>query len=255
MFQSLMDLNAFYRQGYLVTEIDPAVADAMLAEMEREAWVSIHPENNEGADNPYARKYDNRFIAADSLLRPMSPKPLYAAYRDAFMQWASTIFQEFEHADKALLTALAGGQGYHMDLHADAGDRSLFTTLLYLGHGTPEPNPHGGNLELVRVDAHRPHEGDQELLDCIVPVHGRVVIMNNLDPTVYHRVTPFKKPEGFRYQLFGSFGINDEPDWHLDGGVPDACQGVILNPELPLTMGDADKVVALLRNWTSKATN
>lgn len=247
MFTEALDLNAFYRQGYLVTDIALPSADALLAEIEKEAWVWVVPEDNEGEQNPYARTYQSRFVAADSLLRPTAIRPEYAAYRDAFRRWASPIFERFDHADQSLVTALAGGEGYEMDLHADAGDRSLFTTLLYLGHAACEPNEHGGELELVRVDAHNPHGGEQAVLERVVPVHGRLVVMNNLDPTVYHRVLRYTRTDRLRYQVFGSFGINDTPDWHFDTQVPEVWQGQCINPDRPLTMADVEDVARRLR--------
>lgn len=244
MFNTPLDINYFFKNGYFITNIDQIYANKLLSIIKNEVWVKVTPDIEEYSGT-IEKDYKNRYISVGSMLRPMDLNSAYKHYRDSFNKWASPIISKYKTADRVLLSALMGVEGYFMDMHSDVGDRCPFTVLLYLGDEINEMEDVGGNLNIFNVQAEDPHN-HPELIERIAPLHGRLVILNNLDPTIYHSVDPLMK-NAKRYSLLSSFGIDFLPDWSYDYEVDRNMSGQVLNPVAPVSIDGHNDVLNMLK--------
>lgn len=245
MFKECFDIEKFFREGFLVTQIEQKEADALLSDIQKEIWIEVAPDIEE-YNQKIEKDYRKRYIAAHSMLRPTDLRPSYERYQNQFNEWARTIIENYRTANRVLLSALMGVKGYFMDMHSDVGDRCPFTVLLYLGEELTGNPDDGGNLNIFDVDALSPHENPR-LVEAISPTHGKMVILNNLDPTIYHSVDQIKT-DMKRYSILSSFGIDFVPDWKYEFKNDINWSGQVLNPGAPISIdGHSDALKMLNR--------
>lgn len=259
MIDRPLDLNKFYREGFVETVIEKEMADRILLDLERESWFQISPDS-QAASEEIEKDYRNRFIAARSMLRPNDLPDSYAEYGEKFRAWASPLMTQYRTAHKCLVSALYGAKGYYMDMHTDAGDRCPFTVILYLGGSLPETEDVGGNLNIYEVNLSNPKHNPRKK-HSIKPTHGKLAVLNNLDPTIYHSVDPLTR-DVTRYQLLSSFGIDETPTWEFPLKKDPSLSGKILNPGGVPSLGIDDHPTALRilaecdqRGWTLPSLN
>lgn len=233
MFKEPLDIQRFFETGYFVTELPESEADRLLEDIRKEIWIEVAPDV-EDYSNLIEKDYKNRYIAAHSMLRPNDLRESYKRYQREFNEWAFPIIKHYKTANRILLSALMGVKGYFMDMHSDVGDRCPFTVLLYLGEDLREHQDQGGNLNIFDVTADNPHENPR-LIEKIVPSHGKMVILNNLDPTIYHSVDEIKT-DIRRYSILSSFGIDFVPDWQYEFKTDRNMSGQVLNPGVPISI-------------------
>lgn len=242
MIDQPMDMNAFYEQGFLETVIEKSLADRILSDLKKEWWLQISPDPQSDGEET-EKGYENRYISARSMLRPNDLPESYAEYSKGFCDWAQILISQYATAQRHIISALFGSEGYYMDMHTDAGDRCPFTVILYLGSDLPEDRDIGGNLNIFEVDAHDPKNSFRKK-HSVKPTHGKLAVLNNLDPTIYHSVDPLTENVA-RYQLLSSFGIESLPDWEFPLKEDSSLSGKILNPGGVPSLGIDDHDVAL----------
>lgn len=243
MFKENLDIERFFKEGYYVTYIDRKEADSILCDIEKEIWLEVAPDIEEYSKN-IEKDYKKRYIAARSMLRPTDLRSSYERYQSSFNKWAKPIIEKYKTADRVLLSALMGVKGYFMDMHSDVGDRCPFTVLLYLGEDLNGDPSKGGNLNIFDVNAVNPHENPQ-LIEKIAPEHGKMVILNNLDPTIYHSVDEITS-DIKRYSILSSFGIDFVPDWQYEFKDDKNLSGQVLNPGSPISIDGHSEALDML---------
>lgn len=242
-----LDIHKLFRDGYCVGELCAEDADRVYAEMTSEAWIPISP-NPELVNRNGDKYYSNRYIAARSLMQPTNLRSVYAEFMDAVFKWAEPVLKNYAHGDRALVSAFCGVEGYEMALHTDVGDRSVFDVLLYVGNDLSEST--GGALRVCRVDLNNPFDVQSEHLADIYPRHGLIVVLNKLNPTIFHQALTLTGTGIQRYQLFSSFGLAELPEWHYD--FPET-RGFIPSIE-NLTFNDIDKIQEILATHAHSTT-
>lgn len=243
MFSEDFDINKFFKEGYFVSQIDKSTADNIFNDIEKEVWVYVKPEADEYSGK-IEKDYKNRYVSLRSILNPMNHPRSYQAYQDKFNEWAKALLIEYKTAKRVHLSALMGLKGYFMDMHSDVGDRCPFTVLLYLGKDLDDDPQNGGNLNIFEVNVKRPNE-NPVLVESIVPSHGKIVVLNNLDPTIYHSVDEIKTNIK-RYSILSSFGIDVLPDWNYQYEIDSNMSGQVLNPGRPVCIDDHGEVLKFL---------
>ena len=242
MIERKLDITSFYQKGFITEQISEDLADRLLEEMVTETWLKIDPDA-QGPEEEIEKGYRNRFIAARSMLRPNDLPSSYREYKERFQEWAKALIGQYKTADRVLLSALFGSKGYFMGMHTDVGDRCPFTTILYLGKDLNPDEDIGGNLNIFRSDIDDP-KSNPELIRSIRPGHGTLVVLNNIDPTLYHSVDPLQK-NVVRYQILSSFGIDEVPDWEKEIKEDMSLSGKILNPSGGARLGIDDHDIAM----------
>lgn len=243
MFDRKFNINAIFDDGYFVANIFEQEANKILEDIESETWVYVKPDIQENS-GMIEKDYKNRYVALSSILNPTKLPNSYKNYQDNFNKWASPMLKRFKTAKRVHLSALMGQKGYFMDMHSDVGDRCPFTVLLYLGKDFDNNPDLGGNLNIFSVDARNPGE-NPSLIEKIAPSHGKLVILNNLDPTIYHSVD-MVKTEGKRYSILSSFGIDFIPDWDYQYKNDLNMSGQVLNPGSPVFIDDHETILKLI---------
>lgn len=76
----------------------------------------------------------------------------------------------------------------------------------------------------------------------VVPKHGMVVVLNNLDPSIYHEVTPLVKPNSKRFQYIANIGMADKPEWD----IPFKSKPGFYSYKNAARLGDTDAVLEII---------
>lgn len=213
-FTTPISVEDVFEKGYCTTQLSPSIANMLLKQLKRETFVEIQPDA-EGLDISGEKYYKGRFMAARSLLRPNDLRPIYKLFSEEFNKWAHEIMKQYESAEKFNLAAYCGTENYEMEIHTDVGDRSIFDVIAFLGHDFETEND-GGVLEVYRMPIGVDYDTYRDCIGKVIPKHGTVVVLNNLNPTLSHLVTPVKKPSARRYQLIGNYGMIDPPCWEYE---------------------------------------
>lgn len=221
-FKQPLCVDTLYKQGHFVADLTDEYADLLLKQVKRETYVEVQPDV-EGLDIFGDKYYEGRYIAARSLLKPNDLRPAYQRFANQFNEWAKNVLNFYQAKSHYNLSVFCGLEGYKMDIHTDVGDRAIFDTIIFFGHDFSS-HEDGGVLELYKVPIGADEETEAVLVDQIIPTHGKIVVLNNLNPTLFHRVTEVKKKGAKRYQFVANFGMIDPPEWDIEfndvGGFP-----------------------------------
>lgn len=241
IFKDELDINKLFSDGFFETEIPAELADRIYQTMLNEAWIELKPEKKRKLDTS-DKQYFKRHIAAHSILKPAELHDTYAEFIDAFKRYAEPVLTAYRNGDEALITAYCGTDGYEMELHTDVSDRSVIDVILYIGGETEAAKGVGGTLEIVRGSLKNYDHEEKEHLHTVKTTHGKVIILNNLLPYVYHGVPRLEAPGAKRYQLVGNMGLPNAPKWsystkHKTG---------IINPDKPVFLDDIECIVKLM---------
>ncbi len=243
-----IDVQKLYSKGYCVTTLEKKLADKILKQMKKETWIQVQPDASGLEDNFGEKYYSNRFMSAQSLLKPAVLKSPYRSFANRFKTWAEPVLRRFESSSKVNLSAFCGVTGYYMEPHTDVGDRAVFDVIAYFGDDISSESD-GGTLNMFKTNVHDPENRDNlELIEKIVPSHGMVVVLNNLSPIFYHEVTELVKKGAKRYQLIGNFGMLDLPDWEIDFEEKPGFLQTYETGEI----GDSEMILSLLNKYDSK---
>lgn len=190
------------------------MANLLLAQARRETFIEIQPDTDE-ADELGDKYYEGRFMAARSLLKPNDLRPAYKMFSDQFNAWSNCVMKYYEVSETFNLSIYCSIEGYKMDIHTDVGDRSIFDVIVYLGNDF-DTSEDGGVLEIFKVPIGGNEETESVLIEQIIPKHGTIVVLNNLNPTLFHRVTEVTKKGAKRFQIIANFGMIDPPTWNVE---------------------------------------
>jgi hypothetical protein len=194
MIEHKLDVSKFFREGYFETRVASTYwINEIKAQMDREAFEDRIP----NPDKPMGR-YDEVYQLQKPSWdqgRPSNEAPeVYNRFFDAVASdpsfaWFHGVLGPFSH--KTIMTTRirkSGGIGFHHDVK----ESTAIIVLLYLTDSTFSLED-GGFLEMARVGRLKPTAmPDSEMIPFgspIVPQEGKLVFLNNFDPTFVHRVS------------------------------------------------------------------
>jgi len=241
IFKDKLDINQLFRDGYFETEIESVLADRIYETMLNEAWIELKPEKKRALDTS-DKYYFKRHIAARSILKPAELHGTYSEFIEGFKRYAAPVLSAYSNGDEALVTAYCGTDGYEMELHTDVSDRSVIDVILYIGGETEAANGKGGSLEIVRGSLKNYDYEEKQHLHSVKTTHGKVIILNNMLPNIYHGVPRLEAPGAKRFQLVGNMGLPDSPKWSYET----KSRVGMINPERPVLLDDIERIIELM---------
>lgn len=196
------DLNHFFKYGYTVTQLSPALADYMLRLIEAEKFkhvdqeeiyvtyrriASYHPE--------IAKRYPEMWTENDVHVQAFDKikwKDVYTHFwndvlQQEYFSWFKSSFGVFSSFG---MLAHKFNAGEELGWHRDLIEATYFGNILYLGDDDYTKDD-GGYLRVGRVkldDKNSPRLDTLEVLGEILPNHGTLVTVTNLDPCILHDV-------------------------------------------------------------------
>jgi Rps23 Pro-64 3,4-dihydroxylase Tpa1-like proline 4-hydroxylase len=208
MIQGLFDIDFFNKHGYVKASIPKPIADIFLEQMKSEMYQEDTPDE---PDYPgYVEKYyKDRFISSVDLNSQENRSAYKKMLVSSLLSYQRPLVRFYGHGMREDLTnvsAYEGKKGYMMDWHQDIGDRCITESLLYLSDKEWHQD-HGGEFEIARVE--RGDDGKivkRSTVGVIAPVHGDIVIMNNISPHFEHRARPWNG-EHSRYSIITMIGL------------------------------------------------
>lgn len=242
MFQQKLDIENLYDKGFCLSKLDRDIADQIFLEMHKETFIDIQTDKQDKEEpGKYKNYYSSRYIAARSVLQPKNLRPVYQQFADEFIRWSGPIIKKYKSANQTTLSVFCGVEGYQMGLHNDVGDRSVFDVIVFFGHDI-QSKEDGGVLNLYNLVKGDDGKEEKVLVGEVVPQHGLMVVVNNLNPMFCHEVTELKKKGAKRFQFIGNYGMLDCPDWRIDYKEI----GGFVKTDEPMRFNDLSSIVNLL---------
>lgn len=234
-----LDLDQFYAQGFVVTQIDDDVADELFSFLKTQNFLPsskifdvydsnkyesivgsvVEPSFNVTLKDRLKKSWRGLVhpnIWDKGVNGPSAEATPFQSYPDEFQSfWSELASSQYysyftniygEFTQRFMLAhkyEIGQGLGWHHDLT----DSTWFNNILFLGDDdfTEED---GGFLGIAdcRIDIDGfPMEGTIRNLRNVAPKHGTLVTMNNMHPRLLHRVEPLSRPKN-RYTLSCQFG-------------------------------------------------
>lgn len=188
MIEQPFDLNTIFDDGFQIRHLPKELTDYYVRCVRREQYVDDPFEGYENAS--YKEKHiRNRQFGKWSL--DHMPPDIYQELADSFQAMAQPLMRLYQHGKdikENQITLMKAKHGYSMGWHEDISDNSCFIGFVYL---VPDDLTFadGGQLEIARVK--RDSQGgviDREILACITPTNGMLILMENQTTRFQHRV-------------------------------------------------------------------
>ena len=184
-----MDLKDFFKNGFYLRKIDPSACEALLRSVRSTQFIRSEDYRDVGYKPPLIANWDDL------------NEPIVAAHNcnaDLRSQWHSfrallspleSLYGEF-NTGSVLVNKFPSGHG--MNWHSDTVDTTFVQMLIYLSADV-FTHLDGGYLQVSQGRVDNAGVVDKNTLGGstdILPNNGTVVVMNNLVPTMVHRVEP-----------------------------------------------------------------
>jgi hypothetical protein len=228
----------FYASGFTILRIEQATADFLLKTIQRESFLPVssvfdvyasktvstrngqvvEPEFNvkireslkdywKGVAHPQIWKngVNGDFSSVSPFVEyPEALKSFWSDFSEQNLKWFSKTWGPFDHMG---LLAHNYSTGQSLGYHHDLSDSTQINCIGYLGDADFSEGD-GGYLEIAECDVDGyglPIEGTIKTVYKVMPNHGTVVVMDNTNPRLLHRVEPLKSPK-LRITLSCQFG-------------------------------------------------
>jgi hypothetical protein len=192
MIKGRFDINGFFRRGFTVTEIEKEAADFYLAEVEKQPFVEgdhFYASENFGA--PLISKWESTHIVPSH--NREAPSVFKKFWDDlsghSYFEWFTKNFGPFSQGSP-MINQYRKNDG--MVWHTDSYDATFMTNILYLSRDNLSLED-GGYLSVGRCSLNEHGVVDKDTIihyADILPNHGVLVTVNNIDHTTLHRVAP-----------------------------------------------------------------
>lgn len=211
----MFDLERFWRDGYTVTKIDRDIADELLSGIEAQSYVDepdAYELDNpasvslakswEGIRHPQAPDWDKKspFNTGPDLFKEFWSEVAFSEYFEWFTQLYGNFTQQSVMVHKYMRNE---GMGWHYDVP----DATMALNILYLTRDTFTEED-GGYLGVghCSVDSEGVPVADSVIeVERVLPNHGTLVTLNNMNPKILHRVQKLVAPKS-RFSLVCQFG-------------------------------------------------
>lgn len=209
------DIDKFWLHGYAVTKIEDPILDKLLAQIESERYVdepgSYELDNPasvslaqswEGIRHPQAPAWDKKspFNSSPEIFDEFWQSLAFSDY----FKWFTQLYGNFTHKTVMVHKYMKQeGMGWHYDVT----DSTLTLNILYLTRDT-FTHSDGGYLGIGHCNVTpegTPIKESVREVDRILPNHGVMVTINNMNPKVLHRVEKLVAAKS-RYSLVCQFG-------------------------------------------------
>lgn len=168
-------LNDFFRKGFLTTCLEKKQCDEILEIINSINFIESKDKRDVGYKPPLIADWDDcvdgPIVAAHNCQENL--KTYWFEFKK-HIKPVEEILGDFD-SGSVIINKFPAGHG--MDWHTDTVDTSIAQILLYLSKDSFEKDD-GGYLQI----------GDS----LILPNHATMVVMNNLTPTLFHRVEPLR---------------------------------------------------------------
>lgn len=135
---------------------------------------------------------------------PESLEQFWKSFSETNFKWFTQTWGPFDHQ---YLLAHQYHTGQSLGYHHDLSDSTMLNCIGYLGD-SDYTEADGGYLEIAECDVDDsglPLPETIRSLRRVLPNHGTVVVMDNTNPRLLHRVEPLKSPKK-RFTLSCQFG-------------------------------------------------
>jgi hypothetical protein len=190
------DLNQFFKDGYVISSVDKIFCDEILRIIRKENFVKANQEKY-GWKDPLVLHWEKD--TQPSLFH------YYWNYLSS-SEYFSFFIKNFGDFSQGLPMSNKFKNGEGMAWHSDYLDGSFMTTMLYLTQDTYTITD-GGYLSVGIESSEKIFT-----LNTILPQHGTLVCVNNLNPIFKHKVNPLVCDKE-RYTVMCHFGYVD-PSLH-----------------------------------------
>ncbi len=201
------DIHKFFKDGYAVTRIDLEVADYFLEQVRSQVYVTGDGYYaSAGYEAPLISKWEaSHTLTAYNEEAPKIFKTFWEGLSNSkYFNCFTEYFGPFSQGSP-MINNYAKNSG--MVWHSDSYDSTFMTNILYLTKDVFDETD-GGYLGIGKAKLNR-HGGIDEKtieeIDRILPNHGIMVTINNLDFTKLHRVEELKVKKE-RYSLLCHLG-------------------------------------------------
>jgi hypothetical protein len=189
-----LDIKKFFSEGYTVAAVDQAFADDLLQNIRLKDF-SCSVQERAGWKDPKVAHWEH---GNPSIFH------LYWSYLSS-SSYFTFFHRHFGTFSQGLPMSNRFSSGEGMAWHGDYYDGSFMTTMLYLS-GDSYTEEDGGYLSLgmrLSFDSEEVFE-----IDKVLPNHGTLVVVNNLNPMFQHKVTPLVSNKE-RFTVMCHFGFID----------------------------------------------
>lgn len=135
---------------------------------------------------------------------PQELSDFWDEFRDRHFQWFTKTWGAFDHK---YLLAHQYHSGQSLGFHHDLSDSTILNCIGYLGDSNYTEED-GGYLEIAECDVDSsglPLPETVKPIRKIMPNHGTIVVMDNTNPRILHRVEPLRANKR-RFTLSCQFG-------------------------------------------------
>jgi len=209
------DINKFFKDGYTVTKIDSNIADYFLEVVKNQTYVEgdgYYASAGYGA--PLISKWESSYVVPS--YNEEAPKIFKDFWNDLstspYFEWFTKNFGDFSQGSPMINKYLKNSG---MVWHSDSYDSTFMTNILYL---TSENfvESDGGYLGVGKCQLNNDGFLDENTIteiEKILPNHGVMVTVNNIDLTTLHRVEELHNKKE-RYSLLCHLGYVDQTLTH-----------------------------------------
>jgi len=199
-------LKDLFTRGFAVSSLPIEIADRMLGIIESQKFLSIqgvdvYKQHTEFKDRhlsfPEIWSNQGKAVQAfDDWNYPQELKDIWDFLRKKYLSGFETMMGSFDHS---CMLAHRFSEGQQIGFHSDTIEATFFGLVAYLGESDFTEDD-GGYLRLgrARLDSQGKvlnwlkNEGNIVEISRILPNHGTLVILSNIDPTFVHAVEPLK---------------------------------------------------------------
>lgn len=184
-----MDLCNFFREGFYLRQLDPDTSTGLLEITRSTDFIKSEDYRDVGYKPPLIANWDD---LNDPIVAAHNCDPRLREYWGLFRGMLSpleTLFGAFD-TGSVLINKFPSGHG--MNWHSDTVDTTFVQMLVYLTKD-PFSRQDGGYLQVAEGPVNENGVVDKTSLvskQDILPNNGTIVVMNNLMPTMVHRVEP-----------------------------------------------------------------
>lgn len=184
-----MSLRNFFRNGFYIERLDRGVCDSLLSVARSTHYIKTEDYRDVGYKPPLIAEWDD---LSEPIIAAHNCDNRLRVYWDTFRVFLSPLEALYGAFDtgSALINNFPSGHG--MNWHSDTVDTTFIQMLVYLS-GDTFTKEDGGYLQVSQGKVNSEGVIDRNGLEPvaeIMPNNGTVVVMNNLMPTMVHRVEP-----------------------------------------------------------------
>jgi hypothetical protein len=190
-------LRDLFTKGFAVTSLPKECADRMLEIVESQSFASVtgvydqQPTVTETEFN-FPEVWTHRGKAVQAFDLSDSPKELEQIWQGIGAKHLSPFQEIMGKFDQTCMLAHRFSVGQEIGFHSDTTEATFFGMIAYLGD-TGFSEGDGGYLRLGRahLDPNGALSNVTEIAK-VMPNHGTLVIVSNIDPTFVHAVEPLR---------------------------------------------------------------